>query len=51
MAKKAYLASAFTDIVDGSTHLESIDFPDPYWVKGATLTRHIGKHKFYKDVK
>lgn len=51
MARKAYFVSLTgIDITDGATHWESTDFPEPRWAKSMTMTKHIGKHKFYKEV-
>lgn len=51
MAKKAWSASAASNITKGATHFESIDFKTPYWAESMVKTVLIGKHQFYKETK
>lgn len=50
-AKKAWKESANSNHVKGASFWESTDFKTPKWSKGMTETAHIGKHKFYREVK
>lgn len=48
----AALSGLMPDPTDGATHYCRFDLdPMPDWTVGATLTRRIGNHNFYKDVK
>lgn len=48
--KKAWKESEYTNYTQGADHWHA-DYITPYWVKGANMTAHIGKTKFYKGVK
>lgn len=50
-AKKAWKESANSNHVKGASFWESTDFKVPYWAKEMVETAHIGKHKFYREVK
>jgi spore germination cell wall hydrolase CwlJ-like protein len=47
-AAKAWDQSAKSNLVNGATHWESIDFKTPVWAYKMTVTARIGKHIFYK---
>lgn len=51
MARKAWEKSSESNLVKGAQFWESTDFKTPYWAKGMTEVAHIGKHKFYREVK
>lgn len=51
MAREAWEASETSNLVKGAQFWESTDFKTPYWAKGMIETAHIGKHKFYREVK
>lgn len=50
-ARRAWMKSAHSDLVKGAQFWESTDFPTPKWAKQMTETIHIGKHKFYREVR
>lgn len=47
-ARRAWKAAEKSNLTNGATHFESVDFPTPYWAKGRRPCAVIGKHQFYK---
>ena len=50
-AKKAWAASATSNLSKGATHFESTSFKTPYWASGMVQVAQVGKHRFYKEIK
>lgn len=46
LARRA-MAGALEDLTDGATHYHA-DYVEPYWVRGQTPVKTIGRHIFYK---
>ena len=47
-ARKAWRASATSNISNGADHFESVDFKTPAWAKGVAPVSTVGKHRFYR---
>lgn len=48
LARKAILEAKTSNLTNGATHWESVDFKRPYWADSMVETVQIGKHVFYK---
>jgi spore germination cell wall hydrolase CwlJ-like protein len=48
-AREAWEKSKHSNLVNGATHWESIDFPAPWWADDMIETVKIRKHIFYKE--
>jgi len=47
-AKKAWIASENSNLTNGATNFESVDFEVPYWAKEMREVARVKKHIFYK---
>jgi spore germination cell wall hydrolase CwlJ-like protein len=47
-ARKAWRASATSNITKGADAFESTDFKTPYWARGLAPVSTVGKHRFFK---
>ena len=50
-ARKAWMKSDKSNLVKGAQFWESTDFPKPIWAQRMIETTHVGKHKFYREVR